>query len=266
MRHSPSEDDLLNALEQREFYLVYQPIFNPDSCIVGAEALLRWRSPQYGLLFPGDFIKRARPSQSILQISAWVMETVCHQLGQWASDPVKRSWTMSVNIRSHQLYTEKAVACILETLQRYGADPRKLYLELSETEFLPGFNGFSPTHLHALHKQGIKLALDNFGMGYSFLNHLKKLPVSQIKIDQYFFKNLLSDNNEQKIVDIMSMLAGLLKLEMAAKGVETPEQFDYLKKAGFSFFQGYFFGHPALLKWHALDAMESAHISSSHIR
>lgn len=245
--------DLRLGLQRRELLLHYQPMVDGYNNIVGYEALLRWRHPQRGLVAPGEFIVMAEQSGLILPIGQWVLRTACQQLVAWAPQPATSRLSVAVNVSARQFRQADFVAQVLAVLEDTGADPQRLKLELTESVLISDVED-AIRKMGALRQRGVRFALDDFGTGYSSLSYLKRLPLDQVKIDQTFVRDILSDPNDAAIVRTILALARSLDLEAVAEGVETEGQRQFLRDNGCHMFQGYLFSRPAPLGWPLLPA------------
>jgi diguanylate cyclase (GGDEF)-like protein/PAS domain S-box-containing protein len=237
------EADLRRSLQGRGFTLHYQRQTDSDGQTVGAEALLRWRRPSNQQVSPSVFIPLAEETGLILQLGEWVLEAACQQLVTWASRPETAHLTMAVNVSARQFRQPAFVDQVLQVIERTGADPRRIKLELTESLLLANIENTIDT-MHALKEIGIAFALDDFGTGYSSLAYLKQLPLDQLKIDQSFVRDVLTDPNDAAIARTILGLGHTLGLEVIAEGVENTKQRDFLAMHGCRAFQGYLFGRP----------------------
>lgn len=238
------EAELHGALARQEMLLYFQPIVDVQRQPYAFEALLRWRHPTAGLISPGDFIPVAEQSGLIVPIGLWVLETACKQLRQWQQDPATAHLILSINVSARQVADSGYFEGVLGCLARYGIDPTKLSLELTESILLTSVDQQLFTGLERLRTAGVRLTLDDFGTGYSSLSYLKQLPLNRVKIDQSFVRTLLEDPVDQGIIKAIISLTDTLGLSVVAEGVETAEQFNYLRGIGCTAFQGYLFGRP----------------------
>ncbi len=239
------ETDLRLALQHHQFFLNYQAQVDMYGVLRGAEALARWQHPTRGLVSPVEFIPLAEETGLILQLGRWVLETACQQLVAWASDPAKAAIVIAVNVSAVQYLHADFVKQVLGILELTGANPRRLKLELTESVIL-GNGDDIIVKMVQLKAHGITFSLDDFGTGYSSLSYLKRLPIDQLKVDQSFVRDLLTDPADTAIVKTIVALAGSLGLSVIAEGVETPAQRDCLARLGCNNYQGYLFGRPGL--------------------
>jgi EAL domain-containing protein (putative c-di-GMP-specific phosphodiesterase class I) len=237
------EADLRNALSQQEFLLHYQPQIDAQERIVGVEALLRWAHPQRGMVSPAQFIPLAEETGLVLPLGRWVLHTACSMLAAWQHDPALSHLTMAVNVSSRQFRNDGFVDDVARVLAVTGAPPGQLKLELTESLLVEDMEATIAT-MEALRAHGVGFSLDDFGTGYSSLAYLKRMPLEQLKIDQSFVRDLLTDPNDAAIVRTIIALADSLGLEAIAEGVETVQQRDWLARAGCQCYQGYFFSRP----------------------
>jgi diguanylate cyclase (GGDEF)-like protein len=237
------ERDLRYALENNEFILNYQPLLNISTGkIVGAEALIRWMHPKKGLIPPLDFIQLAEETGLILDIGEWVLRTACAQNKTWQNAGLPKI-CMAVNLSSQQFRHKEIVQTVAKILKDTKLKPQYLELELTESSIM----GNTELYLRAmadLKGLGIDLAIDDFGTGYSSLSYLKKFPVSKLKIDKSFIRDLTTDSNDGAIVMAIIAMAQKLKLTVLAEGAETPEQLAFLKEQQCDYAQGYYFSKP----------------------
>ena len=246
VRRAELERDLRGAVDGNELRLYYQPVVDVAGCTQGFEALVRWQHPLRGLVSPMEFIPVAEQTNLILPIGQWVLRTACARLADWEKDPAKADWTVAVNLSARQLRQADFVATVLTVLQETGVRGSHLKLELTESLLLHDVED-TIAKMTQLARQGIRFSLDDFGTGYSSLSYLKRLPLSVLKIDQSFVRDLLTDPNDAAIARAILQLAQSLDLDVVAEGVETQGQQQLLQVMGCRAFQGYFFGRPAPL-------------------
>ncbi len=238
--------DLRQGLQREELLLHYQPVVDGYNKIVGYEALLRWRHPGRGLVLPGEFISLAEQSGLILPIGQWVLRSACRQLVAWAEQPATRRLSLAVNVSARQFRQADFVSQVQAVLDETGVDPQYLKLELTESVLISDVED-AIRKMGALRERGVRFALDDFGTGYSSLSYLKRLPLDQLKIDQSFVRDVLTDPNDAAIVRTILALAQSMDLLAVAEGVETEGQRQFLLDSGCAVFQGYLFGRPGPL-------------------
>ena len=237
------EADLRQSIERKELFLLYQPQVDQQGRVIGAEALCRWRSTTRGLVSPGEFVPLAESSGFIRELGPWVLETACKYLATWRTLAGMDGLTLSVNVSARQFHHPDFVRQVQDALRRTGANPALLKLELTESIFADDLDEIV-TKMDALKTQGIRFSLDDFGTGYSSLSYLKKLPLDQLKIDQSFVRDLLSDSNDEAIIRTVIALGQSLGLNVIAEGVENEQQRAFLLRSGCVLYQGYLFGRP----------------------
>jgi PAS domain S-box-containing protein len=230
------ESALRRALERDELELHYQPQVDLSGAIVGAEALMRWRSPERGLVSPGVFIALAEESGLILTIGEWALRQACAQLRAWQIEGVAVV-PVSVNLSVHQ-FSDRIVSTVRRILDEYGVEPGLLELELTESASMADASK-SVELLAQLKAMGIRLAIDDFGTGYSNLNYLKRFPVDKLKLDQSFVRDILHDPDDLAISRAVIAMAHGLRLTVVAEGVETAGQLALLAELGCDLIQGW---------------------------
>lgn len=236
------ESDLRQSWERKEFILHYQPQVDSRG-ITGAEALVRWQHPHRGLLPPSEFISRTEEIGLILPLGGWVLETACSQLAIWSLQPETAQLNLAVNVSPRQFCQPDFVEQIISILDRTGANPERLKLELTESVLVRNMEE-TIAKMMALKARGVGFALDDFGIGYSSLYYLKRLPLDWLKIDRSFVRDVLTDNNNATIVRAIVLLAKSMGLAVIAEGVETLAQKDFLATHGCGAYQGYLFSRP----------------------
>ena len=237
------EADLRDALQRQAFELHYQAQVDSLGRICGAEVLLRWQHPARGWMPPVSFIPLAEETGLILPLGLWVLETACAQLAAWAALPYMADLGVAVNVSARQFRQPDFVAQVLQVLDRSGADPRRLKLELTESLLVDNMDE-TIVKMSALKARGIGFALDDFGTGYSSLAYLKRLPLDEIKIDQSFVRDVLTDPNDASITRSIIALGQSLNLAVVAEGVETDAQYAFLAEHHCHTYQGYLFSKP----------------------
>ncbi|MFL6657048.1 MAG: putative bifunctional diguanylate cyclase/phosphodiesterase [Massilia sp.] len=237
------EGDLRHAVARGELRLLYQVQVDEAGHALGAEALVRWVHPERGTVSPMQFIPIAEESTLILAIGGWVLETACAQLEAWQRDPQLRHLTLAVNVSGQQFRQSEFVGTVAALLARYDFDPARLKLELTESVVLNDVNDVV-AKMHALRALGARLSMDDFGTGYSSLSYLKQLPLDQIKIDQSFVRDIITDPTDAVMVRTIIDLARNFDLHVIAEGVETAAQLAFLQQHGCSAYQGYLFSRP----------------------
>ncbi|MBW4460981.1 MAG: EAL domain-containing protein [Nodosilinea sp. WJT8-NPBG4] len=239
-QNSLIEKGLNSALENSEFQILYQPKINLiTGRIMGAEALLRWHHPELGMVDPNVFIPIAEKTGHIIEIGNWVLEAVCAQTKIWQDlHPIPLK--VSVNLSVFQLRQADLVQTITQILNQTQLDPNCLELELTETSLMDDIES-AIAILGELKAVGIKISLDDFGTGYSSLNYLKRLPLDILKIDRSFINDIFHAPQNATIVTTIIAMARGLKLRVIAEGVETQEQFNFLREQGCQAIQGYLF-------------------------
>jgi len=234
------EKGLCNAISNNELHIVYQPIIDIEQKVVGAEALLRWQSNEHGAVSPADFIPVAEESGLIIKIGRWVLSNACQQAKQWHEEG--RNIPISVNVSPHQLIDSFEVE-LSNILSDTGLDPECLELEFTESTILKHIEE-NNSLLRRINQLGVKIAIDDFGIGYSSLSDLKNMPVQTLKIDQSLVRDLADDKDDEAITRAVVAMGTALGLEVIAEGVETAEQLTMLQSAGCQHFQGYLLGKP----------------------
>ena len=248
-----NEADLRRAVMQHEFFLHYQPQLGFDGHVTGAEALIRWHHPQRGMVSPMEFIFLAEETGLIHRIGKWVLETACRQLSEWMCNLQRHAVAgkyvpniglmVSVNVSVQQFRHPDFVEQVMFAVFASGIDPRCLKLELTESLLVDDVET-TISKMTALKKIGIGFSLDDFGTGYSSLAYLKRLPLDELKIDQSFVRDVLTDPNDAAIARTIVALAQSLGLAVIAEGVETPAQRAFLAAHGCNAYQGYLFSRP----------------------
>lgn len=236
------ERDLRQAIRENQFALFYQPQLD-RGLLTGAEALLRWRHPSRGLVSPQEFVPLAEETGLIFPLGTWVLETACMQLAHWAGRKEGEHLSIAVNVSAREFRQPKFVDQVLAALDRTGANPKKLKIELSENMFGENVEEVI-AKMNKLKQHGITFSLEDFGTGYSSMTYLKRLPLDQIKIDRTFVGEILKDPISSAVAQAIISFGKAMGLSVIAEGVETEEQRAFLAKLGCHSFQGYLFSHP----------------------
>jgi diguanylate cyclase (GGDEF)-like protein/PAS domain S-box-containing protein len=235
--------DLREAWREGQFLIDYQPQVGADGRMTGVEALLRWKHPQRDMVPPAHFIPTAEETSLIIPIGRWMLEQCCEQLALWANRPDRRHLSIAVNVSVRQFRHPDFVDEVMHAIKHSGIPPHKLKLELTESLLADGIE-VTVAKMGNLKAMGVTLSLDDFGMGYSSLSYLKRLPLDQLKIDREFVKDILTDANDAAIAKTIIGLAQSLNLGVVAEGVETQAQRAFLARQGCHEYQGYLFCKP----------------------
>lgn len=240
------EMQLRQAIENHEFFLVYQPQVDVASeNLVAVEALIRWQHPQKGVLLPMDFIPLAEETGLISIIGEWVMRAACAQNKAWQEAGFKNI-RVAVNVTAEQFRQHNLVAMVRNILAETKLDPQFLELELTENVILSNLSIMQ--EISEIKKLGVSIAIDDFGTGYSSLSYLKKLPLDRLKIDSSFVQHVKSATDDEVIIRAVIAMAKSLNLEVLAEGVETQDQLNFLKKYECGDVQGFYFSKPLTKK------------------
>jgi diguanylate cyclase (GGDEF)-like protein/PAS domain S-box-containing protein len=237
------EADLRLAIQQEQLQLYYQIQLNSELSPMGAEALVRWIHPVRGVVPPMQFIPIAEESSLILDIGYWVLKTACKQLALWSKDEQTKNLILAVNVSAQQFKRQDFVDSLTTLVNIHGINPNRLKLELTESLVLNDVLDVV-TKMHLLKVLGVRLSLDDFGTGYSSLSYLKQLPLDQIKIDQSFVRDVITDPGNAVMVQTIIGLAKNFRVNVIAEGVENDAQLNFLKQNGCMAYQGYLFGRP----------------------
>lgn len=236
------ENDLRDALEKQEFFLVYQPQFDiAAESFQSVEALIRWNHPRQGSISPLDFIPLAEENGLIIPIGEWVLRTACQDAARWHQQG--HCLEVAVNLSPLQIKNPGLVRSVLDILAETNFPPEKLVLEITEGALME-HNENTLSTLQALRNHNIQIALDDFGTGYSSMNYLKRLPINNLKVDQSFIHGLLDDDDNLAIVRAIISLSKNLGFTVTAEGIETLEQAQVLKHFGCETLQGFYFSKP----------------------
>lgn len=237
------ESDLRRAIEREEFELFYQPqISIDDGRIQAFEALIRWNHPQRGLVSPADFLGLLEDTGLILSVGEWALRRACAQVRQWR-ETLAPSLRITVNVSPVQFAEPAFPDRVRAAMAEFSTPAGVLELEITENLMMGDPQG-TGLMLRQLQQQGVRIAIDDFGIGYSSLSYLKHFPVQVLKIDRSFVAELLDRPDDATIVEASVFLGHKLGLEVAAEGVETMAQFDVLRLLGCDLAQGYYFGRP----------------------
>jgi len=232
------ENDLRHAMPRGELELFYQPLVSlVNEQITGVEALIRWNHPQRGLVLPGRFIPVAEENGLILPMGEWTLQEACAQAASWVDAQIG-PLRLSVNLSARQFLDSELVIKVANAIMGAGLDPSFLELELTESVLMED-TGASQTQLANLKDLGVRIAIDDFGTGYSSLSYLQRFPLDRIKIDRSFVRDLIQNSTEASIVTAIIAMAHELRLEVVAEGVETEEQYEYLRAEGCDVIQGF---------------------------
>jgi diguanylate cyclase (GGDEF)-like protein/PAS domain S-box-containing protein len=236
---------LCQAIDNHELFLLYQPLFSlEDQSLRGAEALVRWRHPERGVILPADFIPRAEARGLIAAIDAFVLDEACRQLAEWMSDgQYPASFTVSVNLSGQELSDPTLVDRVAGSIKRHGIVPSQLCLEVTETALI-GELGEAATTLAELSKLGVLLALDDFGTGYSTLAHVQRLNVDILKIDRSFVEQITGNDRDREIIGAITAMAHALGMSVVGEGIETDHQLGALTALGCDEGQGFLLARP----------------------
>ena len=237
------EQDIREALDNAQFFLCYQPQLELSSGrISGAEALVRWRHPERGMVSPAEFIPVAEQTGLILQLTEGVLLEACTQIRAWQDaglPPIR----VSINLSPADFKRKALISMIKEILEETDLSAEWLELEITEGMVMSGVEAVIAT-LHELAEIGIELAIDDFGTGFSSMSYLKQFPVHRLKIDQTFVRDILSNKEDASITKAIIMLGHSLGLRLVAEGVETQEQLEFLRLRDCDEVQGYYFSKP----------------------
>ncbi|OIQ72145.1 phytochrome-like protein cph2 [mine drainage metagenome] len=237
----------MRGLQVQEFVLHYQLQVDCNGTPLGAEALVRWQHPQRGLVLPGEFITVAEESGLILPLGRQVLQAACRQLVLWAGQPAMQHWTMAVNVSAVQFAQTDFVEYVALVIEGSGANPLRLKLELTESTLVADVADVI-AKMDSIKALGVSFSLDDFGTGYSSLAYLKRLRMDQLKIDQSFVRDLLTDPDDAVISQTIVSLGHNFGMQVIAEGVETEGQFQALLNMGCDAFQGYLFARPVAVE------------------
>jgi diguanylate cyclase (GGDEF)-like protein len=238
--------DLRRAVERREFTLHYQPIVTlPRGEVVGVEALVRWLHPERGLILPDGFIPLAEETGLVVEIDRWVLQEACRQARSWQRRfPAEPPLNVAVNFSARQLHHEDLIPNVKEALRDSGLEPSSLTVEITEGALLRDVDA-TIAGLQGLRELGVRVAIDDFGVGFSSLNYIRRLPVDVVKIDRSFVAGVATAAEEWGLARGIVKLVQGLGLVTVAEGIETPEQVAHLQALGCHLGQGFYFARPA---------------------
>ena len=235
------EADLSTAIEEAQFFLLYQPIFElPSREMVGVEALIRWQHPTRGVLLPESFIPLAEESGLITPIGRWVLDAACRQAAVWASEGLG----ISVNVSGYQLGRSEFTEDVRLALQESGTEPSSLTLEITETTLMRNVPA-ACERLEEIKALGVRVAIDDFGTGYASLSHLQRVPADILKIDQSFVAALNDGGQSRELLEAILGVGQALSLAVVAEGIEEQSQLSTLEEMGCEMAQGFFMGKPS---------------------
>jgi len=259
------EQGLRSAINDGQFFLQYQPVVDVSLArVVGAEALLRWRHPELGLVSPAEFIPILERSGPIDEVGLWVLNTACRDARRWRRRGLT-DLTMAVNLSACQFRGPTLAMTIVRTLERHGLAPSDLEVELTETAAME--DGVRTREvLELLRALGVGVAIDDFGAGYSSLSYLKNLPFTKLKIDREFVFKIHERADSQAICSALVALANGLNIKLLAEGAEAREEVETLTRLGCSMFQGYFFAKPQLADDFAATISDAAWLDKLGLR
>lgn len=238
------EEELSEAIKKDEFFLVYQPKINIKlNKVEGFEALIRWKHPKKGIIYPGEFIPIAEQNGLIEKIDFWVLGEVFRKIMYWDDKGIDMG-VISLNVSPNQLKDEKIVDKVKELIKENPVNTSRIQIEITENMFIESFQDAKDI-IFQLKKLGFKISLDDFGKGYSSLNYLKWLPIDVLKIDKIFVDGI--NNDQYELIDLIISLAHRLQLKIVAEGVENYNQYRYLKENDCDIIQGYYMAKPMSL-------------------
>ncbi|MEH2457956.1 EAL domain-containing response regulator [Nostoc sp.] len=240
------EISLHRAIKQdnfQEFEIYYQPIVDMNSGkIVAAESLLRWKSTEMGMIYPTEFIPLAESTGLIVPLGKWVLKRVCQQMKTWRDNGIY-SMIVAINLSGMEFNQPDLIQKIVNLIAMNDLEPHYLELELTESMIMQDINSAIAT-MNKLQSLGIKIAIDDFGSGYSSLIYLKNLPINTLKIDRYFIHNVANDPQKSAITKALIEMAHNLNLDVVAEGVETEAELAFLRQQNCNSIQGFLFSRP----------------------
>ncbi len=237
------DKEIRNAITNNQWKLLYQPKMDIESgLIVGFEALIRWQHPKRGLLSPYEFLTFVEQRKLIIPIGDWVINEACEQLKKLIDQGIQNC-KIAINLSSIQLAQPDIATKIIKVLEKYKIPPNLFEVEITESELIDNMKTASDS-LKRMHARGISIAIDDFGTGYSSLNYLKDMPITHLKIDRSFIKDIYTDEDDKQIVRTLISMAKSLEIDVIAEGVEEQQQLDLLKDYGCDEIQGYLLSKP----------------------
>jgi EAL domain-containing protein (putative c-di-GMP-specific phosphodiesterase class I) len=237
------EQDLRRAIDRDEFELYYQPVIDISAGRpIGAEALIRWRHPERGMLAPGEFIAAAETSGLIEPIGLWVLRKACAQVREW-NDRGHQNLRMAINLSARQFLDPNLMMHVLEAVEHHGISPAQLEVEVTETAAMVDHD-YTRRLFTSLRDMGVGIAIDDFGTGFASMSNLRTLTFDKLKIDREFVTNVHQLPQSQAICGALIELSRGLGLRVVAEGTETDEEVSYLAGRGCHLFQGYYFSRP----------------------
>ncbi len=255
------EAALRRAIDERQLELYLQPQVDHASKVTGGELLLRWQDDEFGQVPPNEFIPVAESSGLIVPLGNWVIEQACALLQQWSTEPQLKELQVAINISPRQFRLPSFVDYVASCLQRYAVPPGRLELEITENMLIENMD-LTIERMSKLGQLGVRFSLDDFGTGYASLAYLKRLPIYQLKIDQSFVGDVLTDVNDAVIVETIVGLGDNLGLEVVAEGVETASQEQVLRELGCRKFQGFLYGRPQPINYWVERFTTSLHVAT----
>ncbi len=242
-KHLLLEEQLRQAIDNKEFYLVYQPIMCLGSNQVGKfEALIRWRHPEAGERSPNEFIGMAETTGLIIPIGYWVIHEACMSIVNQLNGP-KEKIQITINVSTRQLKDENFAIEVEKIFKKTGVDPSLIEMEITESMLMEDVN-LALKLINQLKKIGVAISIDDFGTGYSSLSQLKKFPIDTLKVDRAFIKDLGKDMSDRRIVEAIVAMANKLNIAVVAEGIETERQLRFLRKINCDYGQGFLFSKP----------------------
>lgn len=236
-------EELRHAIENGKLAVHYQKQVDAQGNVVGFEALMRMYDSNEKMVSPGTFIPVAEETGLIIPMGEWILAQAMQRLVEWKEESERNRWRISVNVSYIQFEKANFVPMIEAMLAEYGIDPQLLRLEITESLVIKNTSE-ALAKINRLKSIGLTLSIDDFGTGYSSLSYLKQLPIDELKIDRSFVRDIADDINDRVIVETIISIGRQFGLEVIAEGVENAEQYEWLKRMGCRFYQGYFFGRP----------------------